>query len=561
MFWSNTASAETTCTFNDLGDQTCVTVNTVVAPGVTTDNLLSNDFLDGTWTGDTKHNHGNNTLAGQDGGYVNSTISLNTDAGLTKSEINSGFESTLSADIWFWNNYDQNVIMKQIITDDNGNTTTQTRTIDRQGEGYNTYSDVYIQSPNSQQDFQITSQFEFNVPNTSISQHYGADLQNPSLIVETNSSTSTTQSETFTPCFELNTCTSAGEDIANAIDLRTDDGRPIFDDLEYKVDNAVKNFEDLEEIRFVPVETMVEVEDDFGKIEEIKFEDFVEMRFTSFIVENNLVEEFKEELKVEGITEDEFFDELGGAMKEELGGDIMSDMKEFKEEEMPNDITTETRTEEIREEKIEEFNEEKTEDGDVNANTPEQPEETDTQETLQSNEEEGPNGPENENVSTKSEMDIDEKTERQAEKESADEIVEGETDISVKNKSVTVDAKVGSITEKVAKVIKKLEAKLKRVDDRLKATSYVLAVGLQSTQPDMSAYTNKRIYRNQKTIPGVIPNFFQDINILEQQQVYNNVSLAKYTDNDPLTVRRKQLIEIDAKKQKLMAEIAALRSN
>lgn len=44
---------------------------------------------------------------------------------------------------------------------------------------------------------------------------------------------------------------------------------------------------------------------------------------------------------MKGITEEQFFDELGGAMKEELGGEIMADMQDFKEEEMPNDITTE----------------------------------------------------------------------------------------------------------------------------------------------------------------------------------------------------------------------------
>jgi hypothetical protein len=37
--------------------------------------------------------------------------------------------------------------------------------------------------------------------------------------------------------------------------------------------------------------------------------------------------------------------------------------------------------------------------------------------------------------------------------------------------------------------------------------------------------------------------------------------LSKYTDNDPITVRRNALIEIDMKKKQLMAEIAAIRSN
>ena len=98
---------------------------------------------------------------------------------------------------------------------------------------------------------------------------------------------------------------------------------------------------------------------------------------------------------------------------------------------------------------------------------------------------------------------------------------------------------VTDISKKVARIIKKLEAKLKRVDDKIKATSYVLAVTLQNLQPDMGEYINKRIYTNQgQTLVGV-PNdeFFDNINILEQQQIYKDANLAAYTSNDPIAVQ------------------------
>ena len=118
------------------------------------------------------------------------------------------------------------------------------------------------------------------------------------------------------------------------------------------------------------------------------------------------------------------------------------------------------------------------------------------------------------------------------------------------------------ISKKVEKIIKKLEAKLKRVDDKIKATSYVLAVTLQNLQPDMGSYINKRIYNNQANLVGV-PNddFFDKINILEQQQIYKDANLNAYASNDPIAVQRARLLtEIESKKNQLKAEIAALRS-
>ena len=557
-FLISPSKAETTCTYNELGDQTCVTTTTTKVPGVTTDNLLSQDFSDGSWsdngTGQLNTMHGSGTVAGIDGGQVKSTISLNDT--LTKEEINSGFSSTLGADIWFCNSYTQSVTMRQTLTDDNGNSTTQQRTIDYNTNYFETHTDTIIVSENSKQDYAIQSEFIFSVPG--YRGHYGADLQNPTLNVTTNTTTETSTTKTFTPCSELGTCTYDNEAVEDAVDLRTEDGKPIFDDVDDKVGDAVKDFE---EVKFTPiVETVIEVKDDLGNIEEVKFEEFVEMQFTSFIEENNLVEEFKEELKVEGLTEEEFFDELSGAMKEELGGEIMADMEEFKEEEMPNDITTEAPTEDIKEETTtEEFKEEKTEEGELNATETTTNEKTETEEIVQGNEEEDKTGPEDENVSAKSEVDNDKETEGQTETEDSGETVEDTAGVSIED-GKSLDAKVSSITEKVARVIKKLEQKLKRVDDKLNATAYVLAVGLQSTQPDISSYSNKRIYQNNNLGYNTNDDFFDLINRIEQQQIYKDVNLNAYTSKDPIAVQSRLLNEIDQKRAKLMAEIAALRS-
>ena len=53
------------------------------------------------------------------------------------------------------------------------------------------------------------------------------------------------------------------------------------------------------------------------------------------------------------------------------------------------------------------------------------------------------------------------------------------------------------------------------------------------------------------------PDFFQDINILEQQQIYAD-KLA-YRDNDPIAVKQSILIDINNKKNKLYRELRDLK--
>ena len=323
------------------------------------------------------------------------------------------------------------------------------------------------------------------------------------------------------------------------------------------------NLEQLEELQIEELTMLPEFEE--LHIEEIKMEEVAvifEEKFKEILVKENLIEEFETALVEENITEEEFFEEVSSMMEEEL-----ITMAPPKEEEIIMVQPKEEKNEEIIEEtpKKEEVIEEKTtktetkEEGEPNAtSTTEKPETTNTQEAVESNEEESETGQKDEDVSTEREMDENEETEGQTEKESPGEVVEDKTDLS--NEDRSVDSKVSGITEKVAKIIKKLEAKLKRVDDKLNATAYVLAVGLQSTQPDIGEYINKSIPKGPNLIGVPNDDFFDKINILAQQQIYEDATLAAYANNDPIAVQNRLLNEIDVKKSKLKAEIAALRS-
>ena len=337
------------------------------------------------------------------------------------------------------------------------------------------------------------------------------------------------------------------------------------EDLAEKLEELKEiNLEQLEELQFEEL-TMLLPEVEIEEIKEIKMEEIAvvfEENFKQILKEENLIEEFETALIEENITEEEFFEEVSSMMEEEL-----ITMAPPKEEEINMVQPKEETNEEIIEEapKKEEVIEEKPtktetkEEGEPNAtSTTEKPETTNTQEAVESNEEESETGQKDEDVPTEREMDENEETEGQTEKESPGEVVEDKTNLS--NEDRSVDSKVSGITEKVAKIIKKLEAKLKRVDDKLNATAYVLAVGLQSTQPDIGEYINKSIPKGPNLIGVPNDDFFDKINILAQQQIYKDATLAAYSNNDPIAVRNRLLNEIDVKKSKLKAEIAALRS-
>lgn len=160
----------------------------LLANADTTENLLNQQIYDGNnfangWSGTNDHNHGNNIAAGVDGEYIENSISLQNDAGLSKGVINNGFTSTAGADIWFWNQIEQNVEITQTLVDDNGNVTTQTKTINNDGCYYCTHTDSIIIGNNSQEDYDITVRYTFN-ENSNSTFHYGADLKSPTLFIE-----------------------------------------------------------------------------------------------------------------------------------------------------------------------------------------------------------------------------------------------------------------------------------------------------------------------------------------------------------------------------------------
>ncbi len=166
------------------------------AAEVTTSNIVNQTFTsNNNWSGQLTTNHGEGIIAGIDGGHVENTnaYSLSFDLGLSEASIQNGFTSTQSGEAWFWNSNDQDVVMKQIITDSAGNTVNQTKTVVGYCTTYNGCgwqslgNNIFNVGLNSNTDYTIKSRYEFNstvAGNASYSGHHNAaDLRYPTLTV------------------------------------------------------------------------------------------------------------------------------------------------------------------------------------------------------------------------------------------------------------------------------------------------------------------------------------------------------------------------------------------
>ena len=353
---SVSSQANETCTTNALGDRTCTTTSA----GTTTGNILTNSTF-GTgntttstgWstTGTEVHTHGNFGFtypsgADSSGGVlafegdpddnVFQDSALVADGHLTKAQINEGFTSTMSADVWFWNNLRNEFTMKQTITASDGTVTTQTRTIidhdpsrSFNGGSFTNETNTYTHSANTQNDFTIrTEMYNNTVINSYDNIHRGPDVDNVQLSITTAGS----QSVVITPCAQLGTCTSIGDDITDAVDLTTDDGLDLFDVIDTNVETALEEFDDSAFTTPIIIDTelAILIEDDLGEVEFMPLEIYIEESFTDFIESNNLVETFQQELAFEEITEEEFYEELTDVVGAEFES-LMAPMP------MPND--------------------------------------------------------------------------------------------------------------------------------------------------------------------------------------------------------------------------------
>jgi len=506
---------------------------TTSADEVTTDNILNQTFTSGNnWTGQLSSNHGTGTIAGVDEGYVENTeaYSLVDDVDISADQFNNGFTSNQSAKVWFWNSNNQDVVMKQIITNSDGNVTTQTKTVTGSCATFNgcsfqnTGNNTYSIGSNTQTDFDIKARFEFNSsPSGSASYsgtHRAADLKQPVLTV------------TYDDTVLEQDATDALDDVEEALD-----------DLQGEV------FEDMEEFIFE--------EETFTFNEEPQFE--MEMEMETFTFAEEFIEEFFMEMDEEFFMEDEGMEFEDGPMFEFTE----TEMEEIYEE-----------TEELIETFLPMVSEEEEFSSEESFSEPEGSifmESTETEETFEEEviEEEPTEMVEEEVMEEEStemveeEVVEEEPTEMvEATNEEKEEIKEEKSDSETPKKSAVQTKKLAkqkkirqkkAIVKNLAKIMDKVDKDIKDVAKNLAIKNIIKMEAMTSEQASLDMYQNAVFYK-----PKDI--YLDQLNIFDFRQIYPNTSLASYIQNDKIEIKARKLNELNIKKQKLLYELEMLKN-
>ena len=151
----------------NVGDTTVITTVTTGNP-VTTNNLISQDWDDGSWNGtmfpDNSDINESTWLTGKHGKYAETT--LDSDDYVTIEELRQGFTSNFGAQIRWWNPVESEVTMTQTISNGVDTTTQSTTFQDTTNHNYqlNPYGNQLVVGANPDMTHgTATYRFDFNI--------------------------------------------------------------------------------------------------------------------------------------------------------------------------------------------------------------------------------------------------------------------------------------------------------------------------------------------------------------------------------------------------------------
>ena len=327
------ANAQTVTTGNLLNNSTFGTGNTTTTTGWSTDGDHG-IHTHGAWNGfpyETDMDSSGGVLAfeGHEEDNVYQDVDVVDDGHLTQFQMNQGFTSTMGADVWFWNNIENTLTLKQTITGADGSVSTQVREITgtsgSTGNKFINYTNEYIQSSNTQTDITIRAELFNETAGTAYDDyHRGPDVDNVTLTL------------TYTDLPPISEdAQEAIDDIVDVIDDIPEDffeEEFIFDDEIIIIDllpeavpeeitfEDIESFEEFEEMFIVEEEMEIIEEADMEAIEEeeievAEMEAETEAEPTMEIEEEAPIEETEEPTKE--VQNEETMEDSGESMEEE----------------------------------------------------------------------------------------------------------------------------------------------------------------------------------------------------------------------------------------------------
>jgi len=511
-----------------------LTLTTSSAEEITTNNILNQTFTSGNnWSGQLSSNHGTGIIAGTDGGYVENTeaYSLVDDVGVSTDQLSNGFTSNQSGKVWFWNSNNQNIILKQTITNSDGDVTVQTKTVTGSCATFNgcsyqdTGNNTYSVGSNSQTDYNIKTRFEFNSTASGSASYSGthraADFKQPVLTITYDDTVLDTETSTA-------------------------------------LDNVEEALEDLQEEVFEDMEEFFFTEEAFTFYEEPQFEMEEPMEMETFTFAEEFIEEFFMEIGEEFFMEDEGMEFEDGPMitfadteMEEIYEEsneiiatflpMVSEEEEFSSEEtfVESDgpffmeSTEETfEEEEITEEPTEMVEEDIIEEEETTEMAEETIEEEPTEMVAATNEEE------------------------------KEEVKEEESDSETPKKSTVQTKKLAkqkkiqqkkAIRDNLVKIMDKIDKDVKDISKNLQIKNIIKLDAMISDQVSLAIYESVEFYKSKAL-------YLDQLNIFDNRQLYPNTSLASYIKDDPVFVKEQQLKHLDNIKQRLLFELEQLKN-
>ena len=595
LLFSFSINAETINTGNILTNSTFGTGTTTTTTGWST----SGDdgiHTHGAWNGfpyGTGMDDSGGVLAfeGHEEDNVYQDVDLVDDGHLTQSEMNQGFTSTMSADVWFWNSIENTFTLKQTITGSDGSVSTQVRDINdhdpsrsMNGGQFTNYTNIYTQGSNTQTDITIRAEVYNETAGTTYDgSHRGPDVDNVALNI-TYTDIPPINEDTQNVIDDIDTdIITIIEDLPEDFDWYNDD--IVFDDTytwddeytigddfyfeeEYTMEEdmyfeefeievggisdftEIPIFEDFEDIPEMDFEEMPSIEEVFFEedytlepppimMEEVFTEEFEE-DFTDFLEETGMEEEFMEFLEEEGITAEEFFEEI---IEEEFSDELTEESFEEFEEPMEEIATNEESVPEVIEEKEEAMEKPKSTES----------EPVTEEKEVASNESKEESSPKEEEPSSESSEESEVQPEDSGEENSVQP--EGREEVDTEDRIATDVAKVETkLKQNLKKIAKQIAKVTKETTQNLTKEDLFFKENSLETYKQIAFYSAKDIYDN--TNMGL----FLQIDLSSYSgDIYVGTSLSSYTDNDPVEIHRVKLLNINKTKNKLIAELEALK--
>ena len=530
---TSTSTSTEIDTGNILSNSTFGTGNTTTTTGWSTDSNSIHTHNEWGFPYQTGMDDSGGVLAfeGHTEDNVYQDVDLVDDGHLTQQQMNQGFTSTMGADVWFWNNIENTLTLKQTITGADGTVSTQIREITgtstTDGNTFTNYTNVHIQGSNTQTDITIRAELFNETAGTAYDDsHRGPDVDNVTLNV------------TY-------------QDIP-----------PIDEDTQDVIDNIEDNIPDIPEDIFEEPEFIFE-EEYFTWEEDFYFDD------TFTIEEDFSVYEMPEEFQIIEMPEE--FEDMVMDMPDEMPDmEMPADMEDaftVLSDEMPEMEMTEEMEEEFVEmvedemPEMEDMQEEPTEMEMTEEETVDMEIETE-EDTMEMPKEEAEEMEVAENDDTMEEPKKDEEP-----SESADETLEEESGskeglskTAANEEEAVGDTDVadkGGIKTKNIEVSKNI--KIKDVDvGEIKIT--VNPKDIFKEVVSLDSYESKDFYKDKGLQYKVNDDFFDQASMIQyNKEIYTNVTLIAYIQTDPVTVYKQELQELAIQKAGIMIELKLLR--